>query len=247
MQKRSIVSILIILPFLAMACAILPAFTLNVTRGSGKVVSENRDVKGFQSVSLSGSGDLIITQGANEALRIEAEDNLLPLIESDVRGGTLYLGFKPNIGSIVTTQPVKYYLSVKELNAAILSGSGSIQADSLKASHITLTTSGSGSMDIKSLTADTLKLTMSGSGDASLGGLVGQQTIQISGSGNYQAGSLDTQQTTAIISGSGTMTVWARDSLNLTISGSGSVDYYGKPSLNQIISGSGKIISLGDK
>lgn len=247
MHKRSIISILIILPLLAIGCASLPATTVNVTRGSGRVVSENRDVKDFQGVSLSGSGDLIITQGNSETLRIDAEDNILPLIESEVRGGTLYLGFKPNSGSITTNVPVKYTLSVKILNAINLSGSGSVQADNLKANSLAITTSGSGSVDIKTLTTDTLKLIMSGSGSASLAGLAGQQTAQVSGSGSYQAGSLDTQQTTTILTGSGNMTVWARDSLNITNSGSGSVDYYGKPILNQVITGSGKTNSLGDK
>lgn len=247
MHKRNIISILIILPLMAMACASLPAITINATRGSGKVISENRDVKDFQGVSLSGSGDLIITQGDSEALRIDAEDNIMPLIESDVRAGTLYLGLKPNVGSVITTVPVKYYLSVKNLNAIDLAGSGSVQTDNLKASSLTIISTGSGSVDIKVLTADTLKVTMSGSGSVSLAGKVGQQSAELTGSGSYDASSLDTQQATAILTGSGGMTVWARNSLNITISGSGSVNYYGKPSLNQNLTGSGEINSLGDK
>ena len=247
MRKRSIISILIILPLLAMACASLPVLTLNVTRGSGKVISEPRDVKDFQSVTLSGSGDLIITQGDSEALRIEAEDNLMPLIESDVRAGTLYLGFKPNSGSITTNVPVKYYLSVKNLFGVDLEGSGSVSADNLKAGNMAIILTGSGSVDIKVLTADTLKVTISGSGNTRLAGMVGHQTVELDGSGTYDASSLDTQQATAILTGSGNMTIWAKDSLNITISGSGNVNYYGKPTVNQIVSGTGNINSLGDK
>jgi hypothetical protein len=247
MNKLRIISILIILPLMALACASLPVVTLNGIRGSGKVTSENRDVKDFQSVSLGGSGDLIITQGDSEALKIEAEGNILPMIESDVRGGTLYLGFKPNTGSISPTQPIKFYLSVKNLNGIDLSGSGSVQADALKANNITFTCSGSGSITVKTLTADALNYNLSGSGSTSLGGIVGVQSVEISGSGSYQAADLDSQQATAILTGSGDMTIWAKDSLNITISGSGSVNYYGKPILSQSITGSGKITSLGDK
>ena len=247
MNKFRIISILIIVPLMATACASLPAASLNVIRGSGKVVSENRDVKDFQLISLGGSGDLIITQGDSEALKIEAEDNLLPLIESEVRGGTLYLGFKPNTGSVSPTQPIKYYLNVKNINGIDLSGSGSVQADTLKAGSISFTCSGSGNIAVKTLTADALNYNLSGSGSTSLGGIVGQQSVQISGSGSYLAADLDSQQATVILTGSGNMTIWATDSLNITISGSGSVNYYGKPILNQNISGSGKITSLGDK
>ncbi len=247
MRIHRFIAILIVLPLLSMACAILPGLSVKVIRGSGKIISETRDVKDFHSVSLSGSGDLIITQGSSESLRIDAEDNIMPLLESEVRGGTLYLGFKPNLGAVMNTQPVKFYLGVKTLDSAVLSGSGSIQADSLKATNFSLTSSGSGNINIPSLTADTLILTITGSGNASIGGVVGQQTAQVSGSGEYQAGSLDTQQTTAVVTGSGTETVWARDSLNITLSGSGSVSYYGKPAVNQVITGSGKVTNLGVK
>jgi hypothetical protein len=102
-------------------------------------------------------------------------------------------------------------------------------------------------VDIKSLTADTLKVILTGSGNINLAGLVSQQNVEISGSGSYKAGDLDTQQTTAIISGSGNMTLWVKDSLNITISGSGTVDYYGNPRVNQKMTGSGSINSLGEK
>jgi hypothetical protein len=230
-----------------MACAMLPAVSINVIHGSGKVTSENRDVKDFQGVSLKGSGDLIITQGDNEALKIEAEDNILPLIESDVRGGTLNLDFKPNIGSVSPTKPIKYYLSVKNLNAIDLSGSGNVQAETLKSGTLSLTCSGSGNISINTLTADTLNYNMSGSGTTSLGGIVGQQSVEIGGSGNYQAAGLNSQQATAILTGSADITIWAKDSLNITLSGSGNVNYYGKPAVSQSITGSGKITSLGDK
>ena len=247
MNKLRIISLIIIIPLMSLACASLPVVSLSGIRGSGRVVSENRDVKDFQSVSLGGSGDLIITQGSGEALKIEAEDNILPLIESEVRGGTLYIGFKPNTGPISPTQPIKYYLDVKNLNGIDLSGSGSVQADTLKTNNISITCSGSGNIIVKNLTADTLKYNLSGSGSTSLGGIVGSQSDQISGSGSYQAGDLNSQQATAIITGSGNMTIWANDSLNIMISGSGDVNYYGKPILSQSISGSGKISNLGDK
>ena len=56
----------------------------NAVVGSGKVVSETREVSGFTSVSVSGSGQAQITVGDSDSLVIEAEDNILPLIETSV-------------------------------------------------------------------------------------------------------------------------------------------------------------------
>ncbi|HZD61139.1 MAG TPA: hypothetical protein VE439_11905, partial [Anaerolineae bacterium] len=41
--------------------------------GSGNVTTESREVSGFNEISLSGRGNLIIEQGNEESLRIEAE------------------------------------------------------------------------------------------------------------------------------------------------------------------------------
>lgn len=55
-----------------------------VVRGSGNVVTEQRQVSGFNCIDLSGSGKLIIAQGSSEGLTIEAEDNIIGRIETSV-------------------------------------------------------------------------------------------------------------------------------------------------------------------
>ena len=64
--------------------------------GSGKVITEERDVSGFDRVHLTGSGVAEIIQGETESLVIEAEDNIMSSIESKVENGTLTLGQKAN-------------------------------------------------------------------------------------------------------------------------------------------------------
>lgn len=63
--------------------------------GSGKPASETRAVSGFHGVELAATGTLDITQGDKEELVAEADDNLLPLIETTVKSdGTLLIAFK---------------------------------------------------------------------------------------------------------------------------------------------------------
>ena len=81
-----------------------------LTQGSGHVRSESRAVQGFDQVVLTGSGELAITQGCAESLTIEAEDNILPLLRSDVSSGRLTLGGKDN-ASFSATQPIRYKLA----------------------------------------------------------------------------------------------------------------------------------------
>jgi len=63
---------------LALLAVLLLVSACSVTKGSGRVVTETREVGGFTKVELSGSGELTIEKTGTESLSISAEDNLLP-------------------------------------------------------------------------------------------------------------------------------------------------------------------------
>ena len=210
--------------------------------GSGKLATETRAVAGEHGVELASVGGLIITQGDNEGLVIEAEDNLLPLIESDVnKDGVLVLRFK-NHEVIQHRKNITFKLTVKNLDHIILSGSGSIDAASLKADHEKIRLPGSGDIRIVHLEAAELTAKVEGSGKIALsGGGARAQSVDLAGSGAYSAGEFKTATADVSISGSGEAEVNASETLDVKISGSGTVDYTGNPKLTKKISGSGEV------
>lgn len=219
---------------------------LTGVRGSGNVVEEVREVSGFTGVALAGIGDLTIEVGERESLGIEAEDNLMTYLETEVRNGVLEIGVQDGV-NLNSTRPVRFYLTVEELDTIVLSGSGDIEAPDLEAERFSVTISGSGDVKMGDLSADILNVTISGSGNLDIaGGRVEDQDITISGSGEYQAGGLNSGSVEMTISGSGNATIWATDSLDVRISGSGSVNYYGNPRTTFSASGSGEVNSLGN-
>lgn len=217
---------------------------MNIVRGSGQVGTESRMVRDFTEVDLAGMGTLTITQGADEGLTIEAEENLLPVLTSDVRDRRLVLGTKDGTG-IRPTKPIRYDLHVKDLSAIRLSGAGDIAAAALRAERLELRTSGSGSVRIDQLKADALTARISGSGDLAVAGTTARQELTISGSGNYQAASLESSDARIVVSGNGKVAVRVADSLDVTISGAGRVDYAGAPRLTTNISGAGRVSQIG--
>jgi len=206
--------------FAAMLVGILLLASCATIRGSGTLKTESRAVSGFTAVDLSGSGHLTIEQTGSESLRIEAEDNILPVLTSDVSNGTLRLGQKSDT-NILTTKTINYRLTVRDLSDLTVSGSGEVTAPSITVSKLTATLSGSGSM--------------------TLGGTADSQTVTVSGSGWYDAAKLASQSVGIDISGSGTAVVMPSDTLNATIGGSGTLEYIGNPTVTQNISGSGRI------
>src|SRR5215207_10314646 len=109
----------------------------SIATGSGTPATENRPVSGFSNVELAGSGELIVEQTGTESLTLEADDNLLPLLTSEVSGDTLHLGVRPNT-TLRPRTPIIYRLTVSQLTGLEVSGSGTVTATKIKADRLTV-------------------------------------------------------------------------------------------------------------
>src|SRR5271169_3643237 len=218
-------------------CSLVPGW--KTVTGDGRIVSQARDVGQFNEVSVSGSGELSVSQGTEESLIIESDENLLPLIKSEISQGRLWIG--PRDVNLRPSKTIRYHLKLKNLNALELSGSVNAQAAALTTESLVLRISGSGRIQVGQLQAKQLSAHISGSGSTAAAGEVGRQDIHISGSGSHQAPELKCSQAEAHISGSGHATLLVKDSLSAHLSGSGGVDYYGSPQVTRQVSGSGQV------
>jgi hypothetical protein len=227
--------------FLISACGVIPMM------GSRNIISQSRNVSGFQRVAISGGGDAEIIQDGTQALTIQTDDNVMPYVTAEVRGDTLRLGL--DFGGLRSIMPTRLHFTihVKDLSGITTSGSWTVTSAAIQAQSLTVAISGSGTVRIDSLQAQALNATVSGSGELDLAGQAARQNITVSGSGKILAGDLKTGSSQIRISGSGEATLWATDLLDVNISGSGNVGYYGSPQVSLSQSGSGKVHSLGAK
>jgi hypothetical protein len=214
----------------------------HTVQGSGRSLAETREVSQFDRVSVSGAGELTIEQGDQESLTIEADDNLLPFIRSDVNGR--HLSICARDVNLHPTQTIRYQLRLRDLTELHLSGSVRAQAGTLRTKRLVLAISGSGNIAITDLDSPALSVQISGSGRTSAAGRAERQEINISGSGEHHAPELKCAQAEVQISGSGHATLWVVEVLSAHISGSGRVDYRGRPSVESHVSGSGRVHHL---
>jgi hypothetical protein len=184
------------------------------------VTSESRDVSGFDEVELTGVGDLSIQQAESESLVVEAEEDVIPKFRTEVKNNRLIIGPKPNT-SINTTEQINYELTVKDLSALEVSGSGDVEAEGIS--------------------TDELAITMGGTRDVEISGEADRQEVEISGSGDYRAEDLKSKEAKIDVRGSGSAVVNASDELEAGVSGSGSVEYVGDPAVEQNVSGAGEV------
>ena len=242
---KNIIFLVLITCLISTILAANVSCNISLVRGSGNVISEDRAVSGFSKVSVSGSGNLFLEQGderSEESLTIEAEDNILPLIITEVSGNTLKIVFKTGT-SISTIKSIEFHLKVKELDSISASGSGTINCSGLSTENLSIKTSGSRMVDISNLKATSIDINSSGSGNITLAGTTDSQNIESSGSFKYFAEDLKSSSCVINSSGSCNLLVNVSDDLNIKASGSVKVTYIGTPTITQKTSGSATIKS----
>jgi hypothetical protein len=204
----------------ALCASLAGCGTAEKVQGSGKVVSENRTVSGYDSISLSGTGKLEIEQNGSEALSITADDNLMQYLTSEVKGHRLVLEVKSGY-NLSPSKQIVFKVGAKDLKEVACAGDTNA---TLKGVH-----------------TNELKLSIAGSGDISAEGTADSQEISIAGSGKYVGGGLKSKDTKVNVAGSGDAVLAVSDNLDVSIAGSGSIKYYGDPKIKQSVVGSGTI------
>jgi hypothetical protein len=229
--------------------------------GSGAIVAQERTLGGFTAVEMAGQGDVHIETGGEQKIVIEADDNILPLIETQVRDGTLVIRTKERI-DLHPSRTIRCNVTLKELDSIVLSGAGDIDAPAVKADRFAATIQGAGDLRIATLDAPTVELRIGGAGDIEIddldtdsltalisgagdvrfaGGDAKSAHVTITGLGNWEAEHLVTGEATVKITGVGDATVHARDRLTAEVTGVGKVKYLGDPIVEKRVTGLGGV------
>lgn len=213
----------------------------NRVKGSGNVTKEERSVEAFKELSVRGSMDVYLTQGPSKAAVIEAEDNLIPLIEFEREGDKLIIRQKRHT-NIHATKPMRVYLTTPELENVGLAGSGNIKLENKFSndSHMKVSVSGSGNFS-GAVNSPEVDASIAGSGNITVEGESRNLDVDIAGSGNFRGQELLSEKADVKIAGSGDANVHASVSLDAKIAGSGDVHYKGTPQVNSKVAGSGSV------
>jgi hypothetical protein len=190
------------------------------TTGSGTMKTEKRDVPAFKALDISGAYDVEIVVQKEQSLEIEGDDNLLPLIKTEVgNDGVLTIH---NEKSFSTKNKLRVRLSVPNLVGVSTSGLSDIVASNIKSDDFNINVSGAGNLQ---LSGETYKL-----------------AVKISGAGDLDAKDLHARIVSISSSGAAKADVYASEELRADVSGAGNVNYYGDPKVvKEDTSGAGTI------
>ena len=194
---------------------------LPTVEGSGRIVRQNRAVAPFQRVETYGAEQVEVRFGPRHSLVIAADDNILPLLSSAVRNGTLKLESR---GSYRMRGPIKVWITTPNLED--------------------YKTFGSGGVTIHQVNNPRLNLGVFGSSDIHATGRTGMLDVAIHGSGSARLAGLAAGNAKVGIYGSGEALVRTGGQLNASVFGSGNVRYLGQPqNVRRQRFGSGRIVA----
>jgi len=212
-------------------------------KGNGNVITETRTTSDYDGISVGGSFDVILVKGKEGKITLKGEENLLPYIETKIKGNSLKIQFKKNV-NVRTTRRLTVTVTFEDIDHLSLGGSGNVSSnDLIKTSNLKISLGGSGNIEAK-IDADNVKASVAGSGNIKLTGDAEELKCSIAGSGDIKAYGLQTDTTRASIAGSGSVRVSVKTKIKASIAGSGSVYYKGKPAyVDSNSAGSGSVVN----
>jgi hypothetical protein len=209
--------------------------------GNHNVVTETRNVSSFTELRSEGSYDVYLIHDTVYYVQVEAEENLLPYIDTDISGNELVIKTHDH-KNLKEHYTIKIYVHAPDVNSITLEGSGKIDCDNVLENSFDIHLDGSGDILVAQASCDKIKTKISGSGEVNISGITNETDFNISGSGDINSSGLAQDTCFADISGSGSMFVNVAKFLDVHITGSGTVHYTGSPVVNTDITGSGMVI-----
>lgn len=191
-----------------------------VLEGSGVSVRQGRSLPSFTAIELAGANNVAVHVGRRQPVDVQADDNLIELVTTEVDSGTLVIAARRSFNAETF---MKVDVTVPELEAATLRGTGVISIDGVEGPQFHARLLGTGLVTVRGA-VDRLSATVAGDGDAQLQDLVARDVA-------------------ATVSGTGRLQVHATDSLDASVPGTGAIFYTGNPSdVRQNVTETGAIV-----
>ena len=208
----------IALPLALSALFILSACKFGSVRGNGLRKTEKRDVASFTSIETSGAFEVEVKCQKPARLEIEADENLLPIVQTEVRSGVLHIsttkGYKSSGGIVLR-------ITVPDLESVKSTGAGKV--------HV---------FDVKN---DNFEIQSTGATQMVASGQSKSVKIGSTGAGKIDAHNLRAETADVSVTGAASVDVYATDQLDVTVSGAGRVTYSGNPKISKHILGAGEV------
>lgn len=207
-------------------------------RGNGEVVEENRRItEDFTAVHASEGLDVYVTQGSGFKILVEADENIIDLIGTDIKDGRLKIHAIENIGRATKN----IYVTLPEVNKlSSSSGADLIAQTSIKTEKIELDASSGSDIEVEVLANEVVAEASSGA-DIKISGNTDVLYADASSGSDIKARSLVAKRCNADASSGADISVNVSESLTADASSGADISYSGDANVSKKKSASGSV------
>jgi len=211
--------------------------------GDGKVVKETRDVSEFSGIKVGSGIDVFLTQGEPQSVVVEADENLLEWIRTEVNGDVLHI-FTDKTIRIAKHKNV--HITCKTLNQLDISSAGDITGmNRFKTGNLKIDMSSAGDLKFE-VDADEIDISLSSAGNADLNGTTNKLRADLSSAGDLNAFELEAKVGDISVSSAGNARVYVTEEASFRSSSAGSIHYKGEPKIKNISTSSAGSVNKKD-
>jgi hypothetical protein len=217
-------------------------------QGSGVAKEEIRPVEAFHALEAGNavSVQVAVTQGAKPSLKISGDDNLVPLVESVIRDGTLILRIKDD-SNISTKRPLLAEAVTAELDRVEASGAANVKVNGgSKTDQFTTTASGAARVSVDRVNTAKAVVSATGASHVVLSGSAKSLKAGASGASQVKAETLNVEAADVSISGASIVALRASKSVAGDVSGASHLDLHGRPEKNMVSASGASHVSERD-
>ncbi len=214
---------------------------------AGNENSQTRSVRDFDAIKVSTGVQLYLSMNDRQAVRIEADDEILEDVVTEVKDGTLHIYVRKNnifkFFNWGSKSTVKAYVSATEINSLDASSGAYIRSENtLKGSSLILDMSSGGGMALD-LVYKEIKMDGSSGANAKISGRAKNFNVSASSGSNIDARNLEAVNCEARASSGANISMVATDEISAHSSSGGSIRYSGNPGVKNINKSSGGTVS----
>lgn len=198
-------------------------------KGNGNVVSESRNItEDFTVVDAAEGLDVYITQGKEFNIEVEADENIIEFITTDIEGGILYVQTEERIGR---AKSKKIFVTLPEVEAIRASSGSDVYGQGVITGNKVDISCSSGA-DIKlEVNTESLTCDASSGADIDVSGKTVNFRANASSGADIDGRELTAENCIADASSGGDISVNATKELTASASSGGDVSYSGNPEI----------------
>jgi len=202
-------------------------FNFTGVKGNGNVVTQNRlsDVR-FTKIKASEGLDVYLTKSISTAVKVQADENLQELIETEVKDGVLYIHTKESIRKASSKKVLVNFTSLNEISS---SSGAEIHTTNFILSDNIIVKASSGSHQKLAIKASTINCKTSSGANIELDGNAKSIAANASSGSTINAHSLIAENCTTKSSSGAHIDVNCKLAINAKASSGSNTSYAGNP------------------